>query len=374
MIHPTLTSARTGVFAAVLAVGHFLHGCPLKAQEGIAIEARGGMSFPMGRLERLTDPGPTAGLQLLFPLGSRLSLGLGGDLELLEGAELTSRTAPELKLWRYGLRLEAALLDPDQRLSLNLGAGVGATTFGSDEFTAPGFPAGQEFSGTYFTPSASFNVGYRLGSRVSLHIGATGNYTSVPGDDTRALMALDPTVVRSLGSSWTVPVTLGIRVSTGRRSAPPPPPPPPATPLPAPSPRPPVSPTEGNEAERAAALQVLRERVHFDYDLAVIRPEAEAVLDRKLAVLRQYPQIRLQIEGHCDERGSVEYNQALGNRRATAVRNYLVSRGIAESRLETTSFGEERPLVPQSNEGAWSQNRRAEFVVVNPDAISGLGG
>jgi peptidoglycan-associated lipoprotein len=353
-------------FLAILLVPSVAEG-----QRGITVEGRGGLSFPMGRLGNVSEPGPTGGLQVLFPLGSRFSLGLGGSLEVLEGAELTARTAPDLKLWRYGAGLEAALLDPARRLSLNLGAGVGATTFGSDEFTAPGFPAGQEFSGTYLTSSASVNLGYRLGSRVSLHLGATGHHASIPAEDTRALQALDPATLRSLGSAWTVPVTLGIRVSTGRSEAPPPPPPPPA-PRPTPTQPPPPAPaSEGNEAERAAALETLRERVHFDYDLAVIRPEAAAALDRKLAVLRQYPDVRLQIEGHCDERGSVEYNQALGNRRATAVRDYLVSRGISASRLETTSFGEERPLVPQANEGAWSQNRRAEFVVLNPAGLSG---
>ena len=343
-----------------------------EAQRGVAIEGRGGMSVPVGRLSHLVEPGPTGGLQILFPLGSRFSLGLGGSLELLEGAELTARTAPDMKLWRYRAGLEASLLDPARRLSLNLGAGVGATTFGSDEFTAPGFPADQEFSSTYLTPSASVNLGYRIGSRVSLHLGAMGHYASIPAEDTRPLQALDPATVRSLGSAWTVPVTLGIRVSLGGGSAPPPPPPPPPAAAPPPPPPPPAPATEGNQAERAAALEILRERVHFDYDLSVIRPEAAAALDRKVAVLRQYPNVRLVIEGHCDERGSVEYNQALGNRRATAVREYLVRAGIAESRLETTSFGEERPLVNQANEGAWSQNRRAEFVVTNPSEVSFL--
>jgi len=119
------------------------------------------------------------------------------------------------------------------------------------------------------------------------------------------------------------------------------------------------------EAERNRVLSVIAERVHFDFDKSDIRPDAEQVLQRKVTVLREYPGVDLRIEGHCDERGSNEYNLALGQRRAEAVRRYLVSYGIDVGRFATISYGEERPAVRASNEDAWAENRRAEFRVTN---------
>lgn len=119
------------------------------------------------------------------------------------------------------------------------------------------------------------------------------------------------------------------------------------------------------EAERQRVLSVIAERVHFDFDRSDIRSDAEPVLQRKVSVLREYPDLDLRIEGHADERGSNEYNLALGQRRAESVRRYLMSYGLEASRFSTISFGEERPLVDASNESAWAQNRRAEFVVTD---------
>ena len=93
-------------------------------------------------------------------------------------------------------------------------------------------------------------------------------------------------------------------------------------------------------------------------------PEAREELNQKAEVLRQYPDIRVRIEGHCDERGTVEYNLALGERRAEAARSYLIDLGIDPDRLTTVSYGEERPAVEGQNEAAWSQNRRDEFVAL----------
>jgi peptidoglycan-associated lipoprotein len=117
-------------------------------------------------------------------------------------------------------------------------------------------------------------------------------------------------------------------------------------------------------AETAAAREILEERVHFDYDRSELRPEAEQRLMRKVAVLRANPEVRLRIEGHADERGSIEYNVALGQRRAEAARAFLMNYGIASNRLETVSWGEDRPLVRASNEEAWAMNRRNEFRII----------
>ena len=119
------------------------------------------------------------------------------------------------------------------------------------------------------------------------------------------------------------------------------------------------------ERERrvAAARATLEQMVFFDYDESDIRDDAAAVLRQKVDILRASPQVRLRIEGHADERGSTEYNLALGNRRAESVRQFLVGFGLAQDRFEIVSFGEGRPRQQGSTEQAWAQNRRGEFII-----------
>jgi peptidoglycan-associated lipoprotein len=114
-------------------------------------------------------------------------------------------------------------------------------------------------------------------------------------------------------------------------------------------------------AEQARAT--IEATVPFDYDESDITAAGERILQAKLPILRSSPTLRLRLEGHADERGSTEYNLALGSRRAESVRDFLTGFGIASSRFTTTSFGEERPSVNRSDETAWSQNRRVEFVI-----------
>jgi peptidoglycan-associated lipoprotein len=118
------------------------------------------------------------------------------------------------------------------------------------------------------------------------------------------------------------------------------------------------------EAETEAARVIIEEMIFFDFDRSEIKPEAEVALMKKLAVLRANPDVRIRVAGHADERGSVEYNRALGQRRAEAAKDFLVNFGISASRITTVSFGEDRPLVNESNEDAWAQNRRDEFTVI----------
>ncbi len=99
--------------------------------------------------------------------------------------------------------------------------------------------------------------------------------------------------------------------------------------------------------------------VYFDYDQSSLTSEAQATLDRQAAFLKASPSFRLVIEGHCDERGTREYNLALGDRRASAVRDYLVAKGINASRLSTISYGKERPSVGGSNDTSYALNRRS---------------
>jgi len=113
----------------------------------------------------------------------------------------------------------------------------------------------------------------------------------------------------------------------------------------------------------AEARNTLTERVHFDYDMAELRPDTERLLRAKLTILRASPAVRLRIEGHCDERGSNEYNQALGNRRAQTIIDFFTNFGLDASKFAIVSFGEERPLVNRSDEDAWASNRRGEFIL-----------
>lgn len=103
--------------------------------------------------------------------------------------------------------------------------------------------------------------------------------------------------------------------------------------------------------------------INFDFDRSDLRPDARATLDAKIPILLANANVTVRVAGHADERGSSEYNLALGQRRAATAKRYLVERGIAEGRIETTSFGEERPVCTESNEGCWSQNRRDEFEI-----------
>jgi peptidoglycan-associated lipoprotein len=114
-------------------------------------------------------------------------------------------------------------------------------------------------------------------------------------------------------------------------------------------------------AERVRGM--LSAVINFDYDKSNIRPGDAAVLDQKIAILQANPALQISITGHCDERGSDEYNLALGNRRALAAREYMVNRGISADRISTASRGEEQPVDPASNEDAWARNRRDEFAI-----------
>jgi peptidoglycan-associated lipoprotein len=114
-----------------------------------------------------------------------------------------------------------------------------------------------------------------------------------------------------------------------------------------------------------AVRTLLGTMIHFDYDKSNIRSEDAGVLDQKASILQANSGATIRVSGHCDERGSDEYNLALGNRRATSAKQYLVSHGIDAGRIETTSYGEERPIDPGHSEEAWAKNRRDEFDILS---------
>ena len=105
------------------------------------------------------------------------------------------------------------------------------------------------------------------------------------------------------------------------------------------------------------------DRVFFDYDSSELDADAQELLQDQVAWLKQHSDVSVIIEGHCDERGTREYNLALGEKRAQSVKNYLISLGVNEGRVSTISYGKERPAVVGSNDGAWAQNRRSVTIV-----------
>jgi peptidoglycan-associated lipoprotein len=160
--------------------------------------------------------------------------------------------------------------------------------------------------------------------------------------------------------------------------APAPPPPPPAAPAPPPPPPPPPPPraaappapaalSEQEVFARKSLEQLNAEKplddVYFDLDKSDIRADARAALQKNSDYLKKWTSVVATVEGHCDSRGSSEYNLALGSRRATAVKDYLVSLGIPTARLTIVSKGKEQPFCNEENESCWSQNRRGHFVI-----------
>ncbi len=121
-----------------------------------------------------------------------------------------------------------------------------------------------------------------------------------------------------------------------------------------------AGPTPGSQEDLVVNVG---DRIFFDYDKSDLSPEARATVEALAVWMSSYPATTIGIEGHCDERGTREYNLALGERRASSVQDYLVALGVASNRLSTISYGKERPGVLGSNEESWAQNRRGVFVV-----------
>ena len=120
--------------------------------------------------------------------------------------------------------------------------------------------------------------------------------------------------------------------------------------------------SEGSELSAAEREALGLRTIYFDFDQFALSASARETLRRNAEILKSHPEIRVEIQGNCDERGSEEYNLALGERRANAVKRYLVDLGVPSSRLRTVSFGEARPAVQGHDESAWRYNRRADFV------------
>ena len=118
--------------------------------------------------------------------------------------------------------------------------------------------------------------------------------------------------------------------------------------------------------ERQAAMNISSGIIYFEYDSFSLREDSKTLLTQKASVMKQYPQLHVIIEGHCDERGTEEYNLALGERRARAAYEYLLNLGVSSGQMEMVSFGKLHPAVSGYGEAAWSKNRRDEFKVSKP--------
>ena len=136
---------------------------------------------------------------------------------------------------------------------------------------------------------------------------------------------------------------------------------PPPPPEPPPPPPPPPEPKE----EKVEVKEIVLEPIYFDFDKFDLRPGDREILNRNIQALSENPGAKIRVEGNCDERGTVEYNLALGDKRARAAKDYLVKLGVAEDRITAISYGKERPKYPGHNEQAWAKNRRADFVIIS---------
>jgi peptidoglycan-associated lipoprotein len=163
---------------------------------------------------------------------------------------------------------------------------------------------------------------------------SSGSQQVTPADSTTY-----PLVAKGAGGSQEASTRLTV-------TQPPPPPPPPVAPSP---------------SEQDLFGQDIRD-VYFDYDKSEVRADQQGSVQADAQFLNQHPSINFTIEGHCDERGSTEYNLALGDQRASAVKNALVAAGVNASRIKTISYGKEKPFCMESNEACWQQNRRGHFV------------
>ena len=153
--------------------------------------------------------------------------------------------------------------------------------------------------------------------------------------------------------AWVALLVLVI-AGCAKKAPEPPPAPPPPPPPPPPQPETPPAPTVTSDSFSP---------VFFDFDSYALREDGRAALDTNAKLMRDNPDAQITIEGHCDERGTVEYNQALGERRAAAAREYLIAAGIAAARIQVVSYGKEKPFATGSDENSWQQNRRAHFTL-----------
>jgi peptidoglycan-associated lipoprotein len=276
--------------------------------------------------------------------------GFGAKVDFVDAGERRLEDSPfDVRLLRYAAEVDKSF-PARGRTRLTLGGGVGATTASYD-----GLPVvGDERETSLMVPVAAGLKFLNRGERPSwgLVVGARDQMIFL--DDTDPLgNARDSKVAHETQGTVGLSFFFGGGDRSARRAGAPMVPP-------AVDEREPAA-DRGAEA-RERALTEIREPIYFDFDRSEVKPAGRETLRRKGDALRELPDVRILIEGHADERGTVEYNLALGERRARAAFDYLSDLGIDPDRMTTVSYGEERPAVEGSGEAVWSQNRRDEFV------------
>ncbi len=207
MMNPGVTASA--LLLAVLLVG----AGQATAQQKLMFDSEGGVAFPTSKLAKLTDAGPSFGIKVGYQVHPRIAFNIMGDVDVLNGAELTGVRAPDMRLWHYGAGLEAGLLPANvKRWSIRTNLGLGATTFDSDEFvTGPGSSVG-DFSHTYFTTTGGVKLGYAVNRKLTTYVSGKAHWMATNREDTEVLAALDPSKAKTFNNAWTFPVTAGFNL------------------------------------------------------------------------------------------------------------------------------------------------------------------
>lgn len=329
---PATAGAQTGTWELALQGGALHHD---------VVEETGTDPLASARLARYTDGG--------WGLGASLDWARGSERRPGEG------TVHDVDLTRilYAFTVDRTFA-PSPRTRLALGTGIGGATAKWDGLPAPTDGVFDE-SGTALLVPVGAGLKFlnrAAGPSWAIRLDVRDNL--VFQDD------VDPAGRARDGVAQLWQASAGLSLFFGGR--------PPArvadAPLVAPETMRPVVDTDDESSRRAAAMAEIRTPIYFDFDRSDLKEPARGTLQTKGDVLREWADLDVVIEGHADERGTIEYNLALGERRAEAARRYLIDLGIDADRLSTVSYGEERPAVAGQGESAWSRNRRDEFVPV----------
>lgn len=292
-----------------------------------------------------------------FTVGGRLARytaggwGIGAALDYADAGEhrLADAVTIDARLLRYAAEIDRSF-PATGRTRFSLGTGIGAATASYD-----GLPNGRDRSETNLMVPVSAGLKFmNRGTAPSwgITLGARDHIVFL-GDTDPAGNARDSEVAHHVQGTVGLSFFFGggkKKAVDERRSET------------APTSRPTVVDDSAEREARERALAEIREKIFFDFDRYDLKPASRETLRRKADALRALPELTILVEGHADERGTVEYNLALGEKRARAARDYLTDLGIDPERFSIVSYGEERPMAHGQNEAAWSQNRRDEFV------------
>lgn len=330
------------------------------------VAAQGAGNVEVGGFGQYTKADEAWNVKSGFGLGGRIGVFLTRRFAL-EG-DLSLSTFQNLPARGTGSTDQSTIAG---RIMYNIPFGFAGST---SQFTFGGGVGGQRFGGhTDF--SASPDVGVRLNiGHVGLRFDGLVEYVE---NATAATFGFPVVIGKNTAAarSTNVEIRGGVAILLGKQPPAAPPPPPVVAQREAPAPRtepqaqprrelPPPGPNRDSIAAVDRAREALLAKVYFEFDHSELRDDQRAILDSKIPVMQANPNVRIRIEGNADERGSDEYNLALGTRRAQTARKYLTDHGIDPARIDISSNGEEKAVCQEHAENCWQQNRRDEFVIV----------